>query len=128
MARIPLSLLRDIEEKDIYLPRQVDAMRARYPTKDVTDNQILEQNKDYIYATILLRLADDIKALSTHSTPDINKQQESTERFESQAAPNIPNFKLPEFEFVDTRFPTLGPIKGLEEHLLEKYMASASTQ
>lgn len=120
-ARIPLSLLRDIEEKDTYFPRQIDAMRAKYPVENVTDNQTLDQNRDYIYATILLRLAEDIENLSTHSTPDINKQQQSTKRFELEAGLNIDNFKLPEFEFVDTRFPTLGPIEGLEEHQLEKY-------
>ena len=58
-AKGPFTLLRNVPQTEEFLPRDTGALFRKYPTQGDMDNEQVDQQKDYIYATILLRLAEN---------------------------------------------------------------------
>lgn len=88
-AKSPFTLLQDIPQTEEFSLRDTDALFRKYLTQGNMDKEQVDQHKDYIYATILLRLAENIAAMSSPGPVDSIKQQESQRRFEEQEETNI---------------------------------------
>ena len=79
-TQVFMSLIANARDKGKFFPWDLDTITWMYPTSGV-DKSISEDNKDYIYITVIFRLAKDI--LNQLSNPFVNskKQKAILERF-----------------------------------------------
>lgn len=94
--------MKDVQDVDEFFPRDIPELLAKYPITDDINKETVENNKDYIYATILLRLSEDIIDLQNHSS-ESKKQTEALDRFGKEIGLNIKNCKVPKFNMEDVQ-------------------------
>ena len=58
-SQVLMSLIANTKDTDKFFPQNLDTIAQMYPTSDV-DKSVSKKNKDYIYATVIFRLAEDI--------------------------------------------------------------------
>lgn len=101
---------------DKFFSANVNTLTTKYPVQAAEDKETMIKNQDYIYATVLFRLATDITLMFVRPANNIAKQQETTKRFEEQY-----EFTIPSFDLDSIRLPVLSLHADLEEAELEKY-------
>lgn len=114
MATVALQLIRDIEDLETTFPKDIDALLKMYPIVAGTTREAQRasnSNRDYIYAAVLLHLAQDSK---NHRSIESQSQQEIVSRFERRLS-----VKLPDTSKVKLQWPILDFEPGEEK--LENY-------
>ena len=71
-VQVSMSFIVNAKDTDKFFPWDLDPIAQMYPTSGVNKN-VNEDNKDYIYATVIFRLAEDI--LNQLSNPFVNPKK-----------------------------------------------------
>ena len=120
--KVPLSLIRDIKDRQVSFSDTIEALLAKYLIIISSDWIIRKQtnmNWDYIYAGILYHLMEviEVTASDDRSYQEIVKSYKATtDKFESCFRVTLPTFNV-----LFIQYPDLGSKQELEEIEMKRY-------
>lgn len=114
-AENAMSLIKEIEESAKDFPEDIGELKKKYPTTEDIEKVTRQRNVEYIYAAVLLYLANAIECMTPEQLTNSAQQRELANRFEESFSP------IPPFDLNTIVLPKLGPREEFAEDKMEKY-------